>query len=403
MSDNLYLDQIEKIEYYKKVISDNYIKRGSLITNLQLQKKIDEIDTRLAVFRQNYIAENDFLDIKKFNEQKADIYADLCILYRVAYKLAKQKLTAVEHRLDCELNELYELAKKYKNKTALESLSIYGNSIYYSTNGFDQEYKDGTVEIDLGTISIPSGSYVACLLESSETEHSNSIFRFEPVNNSKNTETKQIVNYLYGKRYLKIPGDYKIHTHKTNTIEDTTTSFDTGLEANEKSIYNIFAGKQKIKVTDKDHSVTNYVDKVQNIPFTTTSNVDISFYVYNASFIQFDYNNKYSYKSFPGYRIESPKYRQKILISAEPGFSMDVVTDGEIYSDKQSGFITNNKVLCPIGYENVNDFMIEEIAYGDDKEYNTKVIIKNATSTFYDIDYISIKQCQISELDGELE
>ena len=48
--------------------------------------------------------------------------------------------------------------------------------------------------------------------------------------------------------------------------------------------------------------------------------------------------------------------------------------------------------------------MLEEIAYGEDVAFdNVRIVAKNATVTFHDINYIAIKQCQISELDGELE
>jgi hypothetical protein len=47
---NLYLDQLKKIEVYKKRIVDQYLQEGKIIDKLQLQKKIDEIDTKVAVF-----------------------------------------------------------------------------------------------------------------------------------------------------------------------------------------------------------------------------------------------------------------------------------------------------------------------------------------------------------------
>ena len=71
-----------------------------------------------------------------------------------------------------------EKAKKYKNKTALETLSVYGNTIYFATNGFNQQYKDGQVEISLGRLSIPSGSYIVCICDCDEVEPENIVFEF---------------------------------------------------------------------------------------------------------------------------------------------------------------------------------------------------------------------------------
>ena len=93
-----------------------------------------------------------------------------------------------------------------------------------------------------------------------------------------------------------------------------------------------------------------------------------------------------------------------MLIKAQAGFTLDFVTDGTIYADKQSCITGDSSVICPKGYDGVSDFLLEEIAYGDDITFdNVRIVAKNATVAFHDINYVAIKQCQISELDGELE
>lgn len=393
----MYLDEIEKLNCYKKQIVDNYLEKGSTIDKNKLQSKLDEIDAKLSIFRQGYIEEGETLNLDKFNDQKSDIYTDLCILYKTAYKIAREKLATVENRIECELQSLNETAKQYKNKTALETLSVYGNTIYFATNGFDQQYKDGQVEINLGSISIPSGSYIVCICDCDETEPENIVFEFD--------DNTKIADYMYGRKYLKLAGNYTINTEEIEKTEAAATAFEVkGEGANLSSTYNIYAGKNKLTIKNPDIYRTRFVDKTLNIPFVADSDCEISFYIYGASTIAFNYSGEYDYKSFDGYLIESPKYRQKVLIKAKAGFTLDFVTDGTIYADKQSCITGDSSIICPKGYDGVSDFLLEEIAYGDDITFdNVRIVAKNATVAFHDINYVAIKQCQISELDGELE
>lgn len=397
MSNKIYLDELEKIAYYKQKIIDQYIERGSVIDKNKLQEKLDRIDAKLAVFKARYIENGETLDTEKFSEQKHDIYLDLCILYRIAYKMAEERIAELQHRIDCELQELGEKAKEYSNRNQLESLSIYGNSIYFATNGFKQEYADGRVTFSLGKVSIPSGSYLACIFDCDETKPENVLFIFD--------DELQGVDYNYAKRYIKVLGNYNIITETIEKSEESLTAFSIERDnVSPNSTYNIYAGKDKVKLYQNESHVSSYVDKTANISLVAEQDCDISFYVYGASFIRFNHNSKLVYKSFEGYELNSPKFRQKILISAKAGFAFDVATDGVIYADKQRCTTSGNMVVCPVGYDGIFDFLVEEIAYGEDVVFdNVKVVVKNAETTFYDVNHIAIKQCQISELDGDIE
>ena len=394
-----YRDEIKKIEYYKQKIINRYLEDNQLINNSRLQQYLDSIDMKLAIFRQAYIQNGEEMDVEKFNSQKADIYQDLKILYEIIYELAKERYVKVETKIRCALEDLNQRAKYYSNRTKVESLSVYGNTLYYETNGFSQYYNSGKVYIDLGPLSIPSGSYVVCILDSNEVEPSNTIFRFN--------ENTQIADYMYNRGYLRIPGNYKINTYNYETEEAPTESFEITAENltpdNSKS-YNIFAGADKIKITDTSTGGYKYIDKVTNIAYTADKVCDISFYIYNASYINFTIVGNYDYKSFEGYQISSPKQRQKILIKARPGFNIDFVTDGQIYADKGTSFIEDKKLYSNNVFNGINDYMVEEIEFGEPITFdNVQVIIDNAATTFYDINSVTIKQAQISELDGEYE
>jgi hypothetical protein len=394
---NLYLDQIKKIEVYKKRIVDQYLQEGRIIDKLQLQKKIDEIDTKVAVFKQGFIENGETLDLEKFNEQKQDIYEDLKILYKIIFELGQNKLSKVEARIKSELNELTFLANKYKYKNALETMSIYGNTIFYQSSGFDQSYINGQVEINLGEIAIPSGSYVTCLLNSEEVDPKNVYFDFNG---------QRISDYMFNKNHLRIPGNYSLESYDFKVEEANSTVFPINVEniqLNKKNQYNLFAGENLLRIDYPNIGGYEYVEKNPNQPFVADQDCVISFFVYGSSQISITTNSKYEYKNYDESIIDTPKYRQKILIKARVGFTFDMITDGRVFSSMSACEISEDNLYSTKQYNNISDFMLEEIKYGEDVRIpNIKVIIKNAQSEFFDINYIAIKQTQISEVDGEI-
>lgn len=391
-----YLEELEKKNYYRNYLVNEYLEKGTLIDKAKLEEKLIAIDTKLSVFNQGYIEDGELLNLEKFNDQKHDLYIDLSILYKTLFRLAQERLSSIESLISTDLIELNETAKYYRNREKLATLEIDGNALYYATNGFGQEYKDGQVIINLGKVSVPSGSYVACLFNSDEIESSNVIFRFD--------DNTQIADYIAGGKYLTIIGNYAINTKKIEKKEGATSSFALDDAPKQNAIYNVFAGENKIKVKYDELANIEYINKEERIPLKLARDGEISFYVYGASTIRFSYRGEAEYKSFEGYEISSPKYRQKITINAKAGFELDIATDGVIYADKQSCIIDEESIICPVRYNGVDNFLLEEIEYGDDVVFDdVKVIVKNADTTFYDINYIAIKQCRISELDSDLK
>lgn len=395
----MYSDEIKKIEYYKQQIVDEYLKNGKLLSKNEVQKKIDDIDLKLSIFRQGYIANGEILNLEKFQDQKQDLYKDLKILYELMYEMAYDRLCKTQAKIEYKINYLNEISKKYKYRTALESIGVYGNSIYYETNGFTQYYINGKVRIDLGELKIKSGSYVACMLGCDELSHNEKvIFHFDD---------RKVSDYTYNKDLLSIIGNYNIETHDFSIEENTNTAFKITLgeqdyKPNVNSKYNIFGGKDKIKIFYPNSGKTEFIDKIENVPFVASESCEITFYIYGAKDITFDFNDKYDYKSFSGYENKSPKQRQKIYIKAMPGFILDFSTDGTLYAHKENGYIKEEQLYSQNGFGSITDFMLEEMAYGAPVTISDAYVeIENPYSSFYDINYISIKETQVSELDSD--
>ena len=392
----LYIDQAEKKSYYQDRLVNEYLEKGRIIDKEKLEEKLISEDMKLSIFNQEYIEEGEILDTDKFNSQNRDLACDLAILYRTLYKILDTRIVDIEERIKCRLSELDRAAKEYKNKAALDSIGTGGNAIYFASSGFKQRYDNGRVIIDLGKAAVPSGSYIACILQSDEAQADKTFFRF--------SKDMQIRNYLADKDYLKILGNYETSTQKIAVAGADSSSFSLGIEPETNSFYYIYPGENKLKVTYDGSGAADYIEKTDRVPFRLERDGLISFYVYDASYIYISTQGEASYKSFDGYEIEAPKKRQKIEMRAGAGFEFDVATDGTIYSDFKEARIEDNKILCPSGYPGIEDYMIETIAYGEDIVFeNVEVIVESKDTAFLDIDYIAIKQRSISELEGEVK
>lgn len=395
----MYKDEIKKIEYYKELLMNSYLKDGEVLNNYELQKKIDDINTKLAVFQEGYIENGETLDVEKLNSQKKDIYTDLKFLYELMYETARKRLTKIHTKIKSDINYLNEIADKYKTRTAIESIGIYGKTAYYATNGFDQYYNNGSVIANLGSLKIDSGSYLACLIDSDEFDGSEDIiFNFD--------DKYQVRDYASSRNLLVFPGNYQINRYKTTIQENTTTEFEVSPTDDfaplESAKYYLFAKKDNISITKLVNGYTSYVEKNNNIVYEADEDCDIDFYVYGASYINIEMNDEYENKSFDNNNIATPKTRQKIHIRANKGFIFDLDTDGELYADKTSCFIKNNKLYTSNSYgTNEEENLLEEVEYGDPVEFeDVTVEIKNKDNTFYDIGFIMIKTTQ-TVMDGD--
>ena len=141
------------------------------------------------------------------------------------------------------------------------------------------------------------------------------------------------------------------------------------------------------------------MQKDPEIYYKANGEEEVSFYVYGATSINFNMLGEITYKNFSEKEVLSPTQRHKIIISGK-NFSFDVKTDGQIYAEKVSASVQNSQLNIHRNYEDITDYTIENIIYGDNWVYNNvDVIISNAPTAFYDINYIIIKQAQITELE----
>lgn len=398
MSD-LYLDEIEKIKYYKDIITEELLSRGTAVNKEKLQERLDDIDLKLAIFSQAYIQSGSRFSPDTFNQQKQDLYKDLAILYHLLYLLTNQRVDKARIRMRYELDDLRTLVKEFQYLVDAQTVSVYGNTIYRKTNQFNQTYKDGQVIINLGPVTVSSGSYLAPMISSEEINQEDVTFIFQNAQNADEPIIRSSA-YDYSKNYIKILGNYQL---KKTAYKYNNKIFGKELIAvddkiNENSQYNLLLNENQVLVFGNDKTQIRYETKMPEVYYTAADAEEIRFCVYGASFIQIPTVGNVEYKNFTGDTIISPKQRQKIILRGNK-FSFDIKTDGTVYAEIVPGIIQDAQLTVAGDFSDITDYTVEEICYGDSIDYNVSILIDNAKSAFYDIQYVIIKQARVSELE----
>ena len=70
----LYQDEIKKLEYYRKLITDRHLKQGTLAGKEKIQAQLSTVNTKLALFKQSYISSGKTMDPEMFNAQQESFY-----------------------------------------------------------------------------------------------------------------------------------------------------------------------------------------------------------------------------------------------------------------------------------------------------------------------------------------
>ena len=385
-----YLDQINKINYYKQKIIEELSSSGIFPNNILIQNKIDDIDTKLAIFQYISVSETDVFDVDKFNEDLLRIYNDLLILYSLTYKMSVTEYENIKSYAETHLLELEDLARmyEYKTKEELDSTSL-GNTVFFQSNGFNITYNNGIAIIDLGKITLHNASKVACIFKAENVSSEQVVFNFDDKYNCS--------PYDYNKDFFIVPGDIDKNTYFYTLPENCNkvSLYEMSLEnfvPDKNNKYVIYGGKNCISSILGNNKT--FYKKTIDIGLTLTGAGKIVFYVLNSSYIEFDFSTKPISTNFNNNCIDNPEKEQKIVIEYYGSFSFNFFTDGVIYATKENGIITDNKLYYP-NADDINSFYILEYLNTKTTDYNNvKVII----SDLLDDNLLTINTIALKEL-----
>lgn len=396
----MYAEELAKINYYKERIIKEFAKNGIHPDNTMIKKRLEKIDKSIAIYQPYSRVTGEYFDAKEFNEDIRQVYADLKILYQLAYDLCVKDMNELQSYAETHLTQLETLAQHYQRKTQMELNGTYlGKTIYFQTYGYKISGDNGVRTIDLGSVDITPGGKLACIFEPKEQTPQLSDVSF--VFTDKDDNTLSCSPYELNKDTLTIPGKSKITTYSYTppTGSKITSSFQLtpeGLTPTMDNTYLIYSGKDRICTGTYDKIFTY---KTSGVALNLTKSGKTTFYILNGTYIQFDFKEEPISKNFNGTSIKNMGDHKKIIIEHGDNFIMDFTTDGTIYASCEYGTVKNGALYYP-GATNLTDFMIEEYSAADKAPYQAKVIVNNSYESTFRINAIAIKEMNSTQEEG---
>lgn len=390
----MYRDAVYKVDFYKAQIMQELTRRGVYPDEITVQSRIDNIDSRLSVFRYMEAAPGLDFDTDKFNTDMEYIWRDLHFLYRLVYELTVKEYVSLKSYVDCHLSELEDMARKYRYRTELEigSTSL-GKTIFFQASGYNTVYSGNTAEVSLGAITAAKGSRLACIFGATDILDSNVIFSFDGSNCSP---------YSYNNDFFKVPGEARSVTYDYSLLSDLIISSAFQLNIPDftpkiDSQYIVFGGKDTLAIYDNS-SNQSFIKKERSSPCTVNKAGRIEFYIYGGSFINFDFSVQPISKNFTGTTVNNLKKRHKIIFECDNTITFNFVTDGQVFAVRENGVIKDEKLYYPTVVQ-LHDFLIEEFLPGETVTYSdVKVTVVGVGSDPVAINTIAIKELNTLEV-----
>lgn len=369
---------------------DTITSSGAYPTPSMVQEELDDIDTELSIFRTTFKKGGDTFDVDDYNQKLGQVYQDLLILYQTVYELSVTEYNELKNEVDRQLQDLETYAQKAYQRSMMETTNLFGTTLYFASSGFKQEYENGTITIPIDTIQAHEQARLACIVDGANNLPYDSMY-FE-INKTR------IKPYNYNEDYYTVPGESntKIYKYTLNTDKKAYTfplSIDKFVPKNSNK-YTVFAGKDNIvTLSDTSHAET-IAAKEANMALSFPKTCTLSFWVYNATDIQFEFDRNPIRTNFNGTRIASPDKKQKIEIELAANTVMDIKTDGDIYAYLDTPFLSDD-TLYTYRRKDIYDYLLEEISETDTVTIpDIKLVIENADHSYYGITDIAIKESQ---------
>ena len=379
----IYLCDIEKLTFYKNRFLEIYRKNGMILNKNKLDDLISRIDEKLAVFSQGYIKSGETMNLEKFNEQKADLYQDLKILYSAMYELAKNRLEDVETTSKCVMESMKRKIDELHHKTAIECLPILGDTLYQKTNFNDVDRSNANVTI-IKDIPISTNNKYDYLYMILKTDRDHEFW----------TSLDDRNRSVNGKIAIPIKRKETVSFKEYETKEDYKTSFQIQTEE-DKDVqvrYTIFAGLNYIK--GNVGYISSEIGKFVNDGLFIAEDGIVDFYVLNSSFIEVEIlqGDKDLWKSFNGNKIEYPDKEQKVSIRGNRNISFRVYTDGNIYADRSDCVKKDDEYYSLKGFPSLTSFCVKRTEWDKGNEkLKADVYIDTSEIPLKDIEFLAVK------------
>lgn len=393
----MYKDIILKLDYHRKHIINSFIKRGYFPKSEEIANKLEQIDTRIALFEQHKFVPGEKFDTKEMNYMLEMLYKDITFLYKILEDIQINEYNKMLLNIETHMTNLESLATHFKKRSNEEvnSTSL-GKTLLFKTDDWDIEVNDDSTNISIGELELIQGSEISCFANINNTDKRNIVFKFEAQDSKYNFTA---LPYNYNNDTYIVPGEIAIKETDI-TLNDNfniNSEIKIPFETNIKNDYKILGGKDKMVVTDKETNAIKVVDiPTYDKPFIATKNCFISFYIEGKGIIEYNFNKRPLHSNFSiqnGY-INIEKDIQKVFLDVEEGFIcyFDINNESTGWSTLENA-LAYDKYLIYNGMILVRDFKVKEYIKNKTTKYNIKIKITEFDNDEV-IDCIYIKEVE---------
>lgn len=393
----MYKDMEKKIQYYKEQITRELLKNGLAVNSESIQRRLNSIDTRLAIFKHHGQYGGKEFDTQAYKKEIEMVLTDLKILYEILHETIVKEYNDLILFAETHLNRLESTAEFYEKQAEYETkTTTLGKTLFFQHNNFDiLEYENSTT-INLGKVQLTPGSRIACFANINNVLAENIVFKFK-----EKTGSITVAPYNYNKTTAIVPGEIEKNTYSVSLSDSqliiSNPILNIGVPAKEKSDYIIYAGQNKISYRNKKSSDTKQIEKDNLLSNVFSENHIISFVTLDTTKVEFLFNKNPLYTNFKlnSHIAENIANSQNFIIETGENFAMDFKIDkGKIFAEKRVGIVTDEKLYYPT-ITQLKDFYIVEYPQQEAKEYNVTIEIDG---TKIEIDNIAIKE--LDEIGG---
>lgn len=385
----MYSEHLLKIKAKKGEIEHLLMLQGKHPHKAYVDRLLADIDTKLALIDYKKVAKGTLFDTKKFNEDINAIYEDLHILFLLIDEMAIKKYAELEGYVNGYLLSLEADADRadLKAREELEATTLNADVAYFG-DASELSYNNEIACIYCGLLNFRPQSKVFGTVTGTGFELEDVVFEIGD---------KRISDYNFSGETLKLGGEVSknYYTYEPSPQDATHSSFRVAVQdlvADESYIYEIYGGKNLIKVQPEGR--LTYLEELQaDKSYYAEANTTYTFYLHDATHIDFDFNTEPLAKNFTSYsnsgllRDEFTKYE----FTMKKGAAFTIITDGVTYATKEEPSVSGDELYIANGTI-AKDFYVIETVPGEDLYLEAKVYIYNAQEEYLDIKSVAIKE-----------
>ena len=390
----MYKDIENTVIYYENMIINEFVKTGIYPNNNLIKSRLNDIDTRLSIFRHTIVKEGSSFDTKQFNKNIDYIYNDLKILYKILYEITVEEYNNLRQYIQTHLVEMQEYANTYLEKANLEAYSTsLGKTILFKDRNFSLDYNDTDQIISLGQIELEDACKILCIINISNIDYGNVI-----LNLYDGANTYKCSIYNYNNDILTLPGEENKTIYEINLQESQIINGPVELALKLQNYDNkciTLGGKDKIlykKANENGEIIEEKPIAINALHFTGHCFID--FYTVDCTGISFKFNKKPLAANFDinANKISNLDYVHHFFIECDDNFSFDFeIEKGMVYAVKEHSLIDNNKIYYS-GNVDIKDFLVIEYMPGNIAQYNVYLKLVDSIINEEDIRSIMIKK-----------